>query len=396
MQSYEVAIVGGGPAGLSTALFLADAAPALTERMVVLEKARYPRDKICGGAIGARGDRLLESIGVRVDVPSVNVSTLSLHTSFGGASARLGHIGRVVRRIEFDHALAQQVRARGIRILEDAKVTGLARSGSGVTLQSAVGEIAARVVIGADGVSGVVRKAIGLGASPYRAQVIELDTERVDGDLPRDTLSFDYFAPGFAGYAWDFPTLVDGMPLMCRGVYHLKLPGQAPADIAELLARRLSALGLDLTRYKVKRFAECGFETRQRYAVPHIALVGEAAGIDAFSGEGIPQAIEYGAFAGRYLAEKLQEGDLSFRDWGKRMLRAKPGYDLRMREWLMHHYYGSRRELIERHVGNLPEFVQCTAEQLAGLPISNLRFLRALTLMGVHAVASRVRPSAWS
>ena len=389
---YEVAIVGGGPAGLATALFLADAAPALTERIVVLEKARYPRDKICGGAIGARGDKLLQSIGVHVDVPSVQVSSLSLHTRFGGASAHVGDIGRVVRRIEFDHALAVLARKRGIRILEDVKVTELQRSANEVTLESSAGTFQARVVIGADGVSGVVRRALGLGPSEYRAQVIELDTEMVNADLPRDTLHFDYFDPGFAGYAWDFPTLVDGKALMCRGVYHLKLPGQN-AEIRDILAQRLAERGLDIARYKLKRFAECGFEARRSYAVPRVALVGEAAGIDSFSGEGIPQAIEYGAFAGRYLAEKLKKNDLSFRDWNKRMLRAKPGYDLRMREWLMQQYFGERRELIERHVGNLPEFVQCTAEQLAGLPISNLRFVRALALAGVQAVTDRLRPA---
>ena len=395
MQSYEVIIVGGGPSGLATALFLAHAAPALVGRMVVLEKARYPRDKICGGAIGARGDKLLQSIGVHVDVPSVEVSTLSLSTRFGGARAHVGHIGRVVRRIEFDHALAQQAKQRGIQILEDVKVTELTRSADDVTLQTTAGPFRARVVIGADGVTGIVRRSLGLGPSEYRAQVIELDTEMVEQDLPRDTLHFDYFDPGFSGYAWDFPTIVDGRALMCRGVYHLKLPGQE-ADIQDILAQRLAARGLDLASYKLKRFAECGFETSRSYAVPRVALVGEAAGIDSFSGEGIPQALEYGAFAGNYLAEKLKKNDLSFRDWGKRMLRAKPGYDLRMREWLMLQYFGERRELIERSVGNLPEFVQCTAEQLAGLPISNLRFVRALALAGVQKLTDRLRPSSWA
>ena len=60
--AWDVAIVGGGPAGISTALHLQAAAPGA--RIVVLEKSRYPRDKICGGGIGARAFRLLDKIGV--------------------------------------------------------------------------------------------------------------------------------------------------------------------------------------------------------------------------------------------------------------------------------------------------------------------------------------------
>ena len=73
MERYEIAIVGGGPAGIATALFLAHAAPELTRLIVVLEKERYPREKFCAGAIGARADKLLGSIGVVVDVPSVAI-----------------------------------------------------------------------------------------------------------------------------------------------------------------------------------------------------------------------------------------------------------------------------------------------------------------------------------
>jgi flavin-dependent dehydrogenase len=398
MQAFEVAIVGGGPAGLSTALFLAHAEPNLSDRIVVLEKTHYPREKICAGGIGARGDKLLQRIGVHVDVPSVPVTTLSMRTSSGAASGRLANLGRVVRRVEFDHALAQVTRARGIRVLEDAKVTELRRTPQGVELETAVGPMQARVVIGADGVTGIVRRSLGLGASKYRAQVIELDTEAVAGDLPRDTLHFDYFDPGFTGYAWDFPTIVQGKPLMCRGVYQVKLPGQS-GDVQAVLARRLSARGLDIDHYRIKRFAECGFEPHRSYAVPHIALVGEAAGIDTLSGEGIPQAIEYGAFAGKYLAEKLARGEFSFGDWNKRLARAPIGFELYTREWWMRQYFGPRRPMIERYLATVPAFVQCTAEELAGLQMSTVHFFQALATAGVRALASatglmRERPGA--
>jgi flavin-dependent dehydrogenase len=389
MQHYAVAIVGGGPSGLSTALFLAHAAPVLAERIIVLEKEAYPREKICGGALGARADKLLASIGVRVDVPSVPVRELSLQTVHGSASGRVSELGRVVRRIEFDYALARIARERGVRVQERAAVSGIEVAPDGLTIDTACGPVHADMVIGADGVGGYVRRWLGLAAGRFRAQVIELDTEPVASDRARDSLHFDFFDSGFTGYAWDFPTLVDGRELVCRGVYHLRLD-DTKLDIAALLAQRLAARGLDIASYRVKRYAERGFESSQRLSRPRVALVGEAAGIDGFSGEGIPQAIEYGAFAGRYLAEKWAARDFSFRDWDKRLAKTTPGYDLHWREAMMLRYYGRHRDTIDRYFTALPEFVQCSAEQMAGLPLSNMSFYRAAAGASLRALGNKL------
>src|SRR5439155_21500927 len=77
----------------------------------------------------------------------------------------------------------------------------------------------ARAIVGADGVSGIVRRSTGFPRGELRAQVVELDTEAAPGDLPRDTVLFDFTASDLHGYTWDFPTLVGGRPLVCRGAY---------------------------------------------------------------------------------------------------------------------------------------------------------------------------------
>jgi flavin-dependent dehydrogenase len=120
-------------------------------------------------------------------------------------------------------------------------------------------------------------------------------------------------------------------------------------------------------------------------ARPHALLVGEAAGIDPILGEGIAQAVDYGALAGAYLADKLREGDLRFDDWGRRARRSTLGKDLRLRTHAMTRYYGAMREPIERYVLGNPSFLKLGMQYFGGKPRSSSECLRrrvALWLLG--------------
>lgn len=377
IRKYDVVIVGGGPAGASTALFLAHRLPEWTDRIVVLEKEHYPRDKYCAEAIGGRADKKLAQIGLRVDVPSVWIDGISAAFQRGSILLREGDIGRVVRRIEYDEALMRAARDRGIGVIEGARVTGITWNAAGAAVESAIGTLQARVVIGADGVGSIVRRAMGLPFGRLRAQVVEVDTEPARADMPRDILHFDMRDRSHAGYVWDFPTLVDNQELVCRGAYVLSW-GSAPVpDPQHALRRRLDELGLDLGRYPIKRFSERGFESSCPISRPHALLVGEAAGIDPMLGEGIAQAIDYGILAGDYLAAKLSEGDLRFDDWERRVRRSTLGKDLRFRTEVMARYYGWMREPIERYLGSDPSFLRVGMQYFGGKRLSIAHGLKA-------------------
>ena len=75
------------------------------------------------------------------------------------------------------------------------------------------------------------------------------DTEEVPGDPARNLLHFDAADHRLAGYAWDFPTIVDGQNLVCRGIYHVRMGGSSSdpdLDIRAMLASRLAERGLDI------------------------------------------------------------------------------------------------------------------------------------------------------
>lgn len=384
MAPLEVVIVGGGPAGLCAAIFLTRYCPDLRGKVVVLEKERYPREKYCAGGIGGRADRVLASAGVLVDVPSVEVHGISYVFAGGRGVAREGSIGRVVRRIEFDHALALRARERGIDVREGVRVEAVSFGEGGASITTSEGEIRARVVVGADGVGSVVRRAMGLPFGRIRAQVVEVDTEPVASDPPRDVLHFDMSDRSLTGYSWDFPTLVEGRELVCRGTYVVAEGGAPAADPTEILRARLGAMGLDLSRYTRKRFAERGFEPDLGLSRPGAILVGEAAGIDPILGEGIAQAIEYGALAGLYLTEKLAEDDLRFADWSARVKGSRLGKDLRLRAAMFPRYFGSMRGPVERYILGVPAFLEAGMQYFGGKPISRAALLRIAAAGVVH------------
>jgi flavin-dependent dehydrogenase len=367
-ESLDIVIVGGGPAGLTTALALLRANPALRDRIVVLEKGAYPRDKYCAGAIGGRGERILEGLGASPDVPSVPISGMSFRGLLGEQSARVGGIGRVIRRIEFDHALAEIARAKGVRVLDGARAERVDVEADGATVVSARGEHRGRIVVGADGMGSLVRKAMGLGQGALRAQVLELDTEPVQGDRARDLVHFDASDRSFSGYTWDFPTRVGGKDLVCRGIYHLKTGGDGKDfDIHARFGERLLAMGLSIDAYTNKRFAERGLADEEPLTKGPLALVGEAAGIDPVTGEGIAQAIEYGAVAGAFLADVVS-GKRPLSQWTPHLRSSRLGVDLRIRRRLVHTFFGPSRPKVERMLETSQAAVRAGCRHFGAIP----------------------------
>lgn len=364
-RRVRAVIVGGGPAGLATALALAGASGRHVGDVVVLEKHRYPRDKPCAGAISERGVEVLRTLGVEPDVPHADIRAVSVETPRGTARARFTEpVARVVRRLELDAFLARAVTARGVEIVEGAAVSALTDGPDGVHLTTGGGSFIADTVVGADGVGSIVRRSLGLGSGRLRAQVVEVDTERTSGE-PSDELAFDLSDATLPGYAWSFPTVVDGEALVSRGVYHLRAFGPAQ-DLERRLDAHIARAGSPRIRSEVKRYAERGFDRHEPVARGRVLLVGEAAGIDPATGEGIAQALEHGALAGRFLAAVLA-GVARACDFRHVSRMSRLGADLSLRARAARTYFDPERRARLDPLMNDPAFLRTGVRMFAGL-----------------------------
>lgn len=322
----DVVVVGAGPAGAATAILLAEQG----FKVVTLDRAKFPRAKLCGEYVSPEAVRVLDRLGVlkpleaaeamplhgmRITAPD-GAALVGAYRAIGAWRPYCGH-ALAVPRLVLDATLADRVRALPIDFREETRVTDLVMEGgrvAGVRALDATSReyvLKTPLVIAADGRASVVAERLGC-RFPHRLRRMALGTYVTDlagcrgyGEIFVDPPDYAILNP----VARDRANLSVVVPLAHARPWSARLEDFFDARVKQIphLARRLAGA----TREGVRAMGPLAYRvTRPRAG--GVLLVGDAAGFyDPFTGEGIFAALRGAELAAETAGRALRAGDCS-------------------------------------------------------------------------------------
>jgi|GEM_PF-129947 len=322
----DVVVVGAGPAGTSTALNLARADRSWASRVLLLDRAQFPRPKLCGGAVTHLGEKVLRRMGLDFVPPHVAVREVRLVYDGQACTFRGDPVLRVTRREVFDAWLVREAEAAGVTVRQGESLVALEQREDFVELTTSRGVLRTRVVVAADGSNSTVRRLLDLRDAAHVARLLEVLTP-ASAQAPafRDGVAvFEYGRVGtsLAGYVWDFPSLIDGKAVMNRGVYDgLERTRAGHPGLVEDFEAALDTRGHRLENLQLKGHPIRTFNPRGPLSVGSVLLAGDAAGVDPLLGEGISFALAYGEVAAEAIGAAFAQRRFDFADYSRRVRR---------------------------------------------------------------------------
>jgi geranylgeranyl reductase family protein len=295
VPEWDVAVIGGGPAGLAAAR----AAAAAGARTVVLERAEHPRYKTCGGGLIGTSLSLAEqhiTVPVRDTIGAITFTDRGRRAFTRRSSGR--PVLKLVRRDDFDFAWYEAAAAAGAEVWQSSQVRAVEQDADAATVTLSDGRVlTARTVIGAEGSAAISSRHVGV---TFEQQDLGLEVELAA--TPEDQATWqgrvllDWGAePG--SYGWVFPKGDE----LTVGVIMAKGRGAQTKDYLALFLAQLGLAGRRVVR-------DSGHLTRCRTpGAPlrkgRVLVAGDAAGLlEPWTREGISYALRSGTWAGEVAA----------------------------------------------------------------------------------------------
>jgi len=327
VREVEAVVVGAGPAGSAAAYRLARAGV----RVLLVERDRFPREKVCGDGLTPRSVGALHSMDVDPEALGFQ-RNVGLRVIGGDIKLELPWprvegwpaYGYACPRNVLDEILARHAEKAGAELLEGTEVAGpLEEAGrvKGVRLRTPEGEtkVRARLVIAADGASSRFATALGLHRDPRRPLGVAARRyyPSVNDKDPFIESYLELWAGTrlMPGYGWIFP-MGDGTVNVGVGQLDTSQAFRR-TDYRRLLADWLPSVRPEWGIEAAEGLGEIRTGPlpmgHNRWPALHreVMLVGDAAGmVNPFNGEGIAYALETGLLAGEVAAEALRRGDL--------------------------------------------------------------------------------------
>jgi geranylgeranyl reductase family protein len=293
---YDAIVVGAGPSGATVAYELARGGL----RTLVVEKAKLPRYKTCGGGITYKAARALPFSIEPVTERTLYKADFSWQTGKPYVVESRTPLVYMVQRSRFDNYLTEQAVEAGATLMDETAVKSVEGGDGegGATVRTTRGDFTADFLIGADGATGRVARGVGLMSERWALAALEseLVADEATMEYWRDKLGLD-LGTVKATYGWVFPkgdhlsVGVGGVPMLADYGSLLKgYDAKHTAARVPVVKRVLRSHGYLLPCRRPGDAVQKG----------HVLLVGDAAGlVEAFTGEGIYWAIRSGQIAAR-------------------------------------------------------------------------------------------------
>ncbi|MBF9058279.1 geranylgeranyl reductase family protein [Rhodobacterales bacterium HKCCSP123] len=300
METRDIVILGGGPAGAAAAAIAA----GLGLDVLLIDKARFPRDKLCGGLFTGRALGEYRRIFRRDPPEGMFEERRAIRFFLGGlAMGRMEDVPPMylTMRWDLDAHLLALARTAGAETRTGQRVAGIDLARDSLTLEDGT-PIRYRVLIGADGVTSSVARA--LFGRPFDPATIGFALEKempplADPDTAR-AVRVDFGAADW-GYGWSFPKR--GSTTVGVGGLQARNP-----DMKGNLHRYAATLEQGDAQGMKGHFLPFG-DHRTRPGRGNVLLAGDAAGfVDPITGEGIAHALASGRKAAEAAARVLREG----------------------------------------------------------------------------------------